>query len=299
MTFANEIQQATSKFSPYLDAESEWTGSEFVYRTLKPTAWVVNNTRGGTTPTRESEASFRRVSADKLEPEEGIIFPEWDDELLDRVSSPKSREMENMKMGFERGLDDLMISKLFAPVYVGTQANQHSTQLAFPVGNTVPVNYGTPAAPTAGSDQPLTPWKIMRAKSMMAQMEVNLDSEELVLALSPTEIDEDLPYYVSTAGNETWANHIGRWLDSYQSGAPTKLMGCSVIVTNRLQVTSGVRNCALWTRSSFVRSAYMNVKTSMDKLPKDKMALQLWSSAMVGIGRRTDEGVIKIPCYHA
>ena len=298
MTFAQEVQQSVSKFSPFLDADSQWTGKQFVYRDLSKTNWVVNNSRGGTTPTRESTASFRSVFSDKLEPEEGIIFPDWDDELLDRVSSPKSAEMEAMKMGFERALDDLTISRLFSDVYVGTEANGHTTAKAFPTANILPVNYGTPVAPTAGSNQPLTPWKIIRAKKMIEMADVDLDREELLLAISPEEV-EDLIYYVSTAPNELWATIVGDWLKAYQSGNTlAKLMGCTVIRSNRLTVSSGIRTCALYCRSAFVRSAYMDVKSSFDKLPREKHAMQLWSSARVGIGRRRDEGVIQIPCAH-
>lgn len=299
MNFAQVVQQAASKFSPYLDPDSQWTGKQFVYRDLSKTNWIVNNARGGTTPSRETEASFRSVFADKLEPESGIVFPEWDDELLDRVSSPKSPEQEAMRMGFERALDDLTLSKLFADVYVGTDANQHGTAQAFPSGNVVAVNYGTPAAPTAGSDQPMTPWKIIRAKKLMEEANVDLDREELILALSPQEI-EDLTYYVSVAANELWAKVVGDWLQEHQKGNKVaKLMGCTVITTTRMTVSSGVRNCALYCRSAFVRSAYMNVKSSMSVLPREKNAMLLWSSAMVGVGRRTDEKVIKLPCYHA
>lgn len=299
MNFAQEVQQATSRFSPFLDPDSQWTGKQFVYRDLSGTNWIVNNSRGGTTPSRETQASFRSVFADKLEPESGIIFPEWDDEMLDRVSSPKSAEQQAMRMGFERALDDLTLTKLFGDVYVGSDSNGHGTAQAFPTGNTVAVNYGTPAAPTAGSDQPMTPWKIIRAKKMIEEANVDLDREELILALSPEEI-EDLTYYASTATNELWATVIGDWLKEHQKGnSVAKLMGCSVIKSTRFTESSGVRNCALYCRSAFVRSAYMNVKSSMSILPREKNAMLLWSSAMVGIGRRHDEKVIKIPCYHA
>lgn len=285
---------------PKTSTDARWTGKQFVVRDTPPIPWGINNSRGGTTASRESVASYRSFFADKVEPLENLTFYDWDDELLDSISSPKSTEMENMKAGFNRVCDELVITRLFSDVYVGTQANGHNTAKAFPTANIVPVNYISPdVAP--GANQPLSPWKIKRGIKMMKQMNVNIDSEELILVISPDEV-EDLEVFAKNATTDMWAKHVGDWINAYYSGKSNefKLLGCTVQVSNLLTAnSSGIRNCALYAKSGILRSGFVNVKTSMDRLPEKKNAMLLQGSAMVGIGRRHDEKVIQIPAYHA
>lgn len=294
--FNHAIQQSESKFRGMTDSEGRWTGKQFIFRDLSKNTWTRNDTRGGTTVARETQASFRSTFKKKVEAE-AIEFYEWDEELLAQIVHPKSSEMEAMRMGYERAFDDLMIEAQFEDSYGG--ADPHITAQVFPASQVLAVNYGTPAAPTAGTDQPMTPWKIIRAKKMLTEVDIDLDREEVCISMSPTEV-EDLIYYVSTAPNEVWAKVIGAWLDQYQTGNRlAKLLGCTPIITTRMSVSSGVRNCAVFCRSAFVKSATEDVKSSLDRIPQDKNKLLLQGSAMVGVARRYDEKIIKVPCYHA
>lgn len=294
--FEQAIQQSESKFRAMVDPSAKWTGKEFVFRDLTKNNWTRNDTRGGTTVARETLASFRKTYKKKVEAE-AIEFYEWDQELLDSIVHPKSEELQALLSGYERAFDDLVIEAAFEDSLGGVEP--HNTATAFPSSQIIPVNYGTPAAPTAGSDQPMTPWKLTRARKMFEENDIDLTREEACIALSPAEI-EDLTWYVSTAPTDMWAKIVGEWLNQYHSGnLKAKLMGFTPIVSNRLTVASGVRKCIAFCRSGFVKSAAEEVKTSMDRIPTDKNKLLLQGSAMVGIARRWDEKVVQIPCYHA
>jgi hypothetical protein len=293
--FNHAIQQMESKFRGMVDPDARWQAKQYVFRDLSKNTWTRNDTRGGVTTARESLASFRSTFKKKVEAE-AIEFYEWDEELLAQIVHPKSTEIEAMRAGYERAFDDLTIEAAFEDSFGGP--DPHVTSQPFPAAQAVAVNYGTPAAPVAGSDQPMTPWKLFRARKMFEEAEVDLDREEACIALSPAEI-EDLTYYVSTAPSDVWAKIVGGWLEQYHNGnRGAKLMGFSPIITNRLLVSASTRNCVAFCRSGFVKSATEEVKVSMDRIPDQRNKLLLQGSAMVGIARRHDEKIIKIPCYH-
>lgn len=301
--FEHVVQQSESKFRGMIDSDARWTGKNFVFRDLSTNNWTRNDSRGGTTVARESQASFRQCFKKKVEAE-AIEFYDWDEELLAQIVHPKSAEMEAMRKGYERAFDDLCIEACLEDAYGGPEP--HVTTITFPNSQVIPVNFGTPAAPVAGSNQPLTPWKIMRARRMFEDLNIDLASEEACIAISAAEL-EDLSVYISTAPNDTWAKVVGSWLESYQKGDKSaKLFGFTPIVTTRLSTTTTgatsssytIRNCVAFLRAGLVKSAAEQVKSSLDRIPTEKNKLLLQGSAMVGIGRRRDEKVIKIPCEH-
>ncbi len=294
--FKHVIQQKESRFMGMQDANARWTGKEFIFRDLSKNNWTRNDSRGGDTMGRESQTSFRKVYKKKVEPE-AIWFYEWDKELLDNVVLPTSEEMQAMDYGFQRIYDDLSIEAAFEDSYGGVEP--YNTAQVFPTSQVVPVNYGTPQAPTALSDLGMTPWKLTRANAMFDKLDLDMENEEKCIALSPDEID-DLVYYSSTFSQSFWGQVVGEWVKEWNKGnRAAQLMGFRVIKTNRLTVASGVRSCIAFCRSGFVKSATTDIKMTIDRIPEKKNALLLQGSAMVGIGRRYDEKVIKIPCYHA
>lgn len=295
LTFEQVIQQEESRFMGMQDAQARWTGKEYVFRDLSKNNWVRNDARGGATLGRESQFSFRKTYKKKVEAE-AIWFYEWDKELLDNIALPTSEEMTAMKSGFNRIYDDLSIQAAFEDSLGGV--DPYNTATPFPTSQIVPVNYGTPQAPTAGSNQGMTPWKLERARQLFDTADIDMDKEEACIALSPVEI-EDLVYFSSTFSQSFWGQVVGDWVKQWHMGNKVaKLMGFTVIKSNRLSVTSGIRDCIAFCRSGFVKSATTDIKMTIDRVPDQKNALLLQGSAMVGISRRWDEKVIKVPCAH-
>ena len=301
--FEQAIQQTDSKFRGMVDADARWTGKQYVFRDLTTNVWSRSDTRGGTTVARESQASFRSCFQKKVEAE-AIEFYEWDQELLAQIVHPKSGEIEAMRAGYERAFDDLCIEAATEDSYGGP--DPHVTAQPFPTSQILSVAYGTPAAPVAGSNQPLTPWKIMKCRTLFEEQNIDLSKEEVCLSLAPRDI-EMLQYYVSLASTEFWARVLGAWLEQYHAGnLKAKLFGFTPIITTRIPTTTTgatsssyyIRKCVAFCRSAFVKSAAEVVKSSMDRIPQDKNKLLLQGSAMVGVGRRKDEKVIQIPCEY-
>lgn len=289
--FSQEIQQRESRFKGNGMAEGRWTGKEFIFRDLSQNNWIRSDTRGGTTVARESRASFRKTYLKKIEAE-AIEFYEWDEELLAQIVSPKSAENEAMMMGYERAVDDLYIEACYEDSLGG--ADPFNTAQPFPPSQKIAVDYNTPAAAPAGS-KPMTSWKLRLAETMFLNLNLDLEREDVCIAMSPTEA-LDLLVEASSAPNTPWAQQFMAW----DANKKSKLFGIfRVIMTTRLPVLAGVRTCVAFLESGFVRSAAMDIKSSMDRIAAEKNKLLLQGSAMIGIARRYDEKFIWIPCYHA
>jgi len=291
--FAHQIQQTESRFKMAGVLDSSWTAKEKIYRDLSKNTWRRDESRFGDTVARESEASFRKAFKKKIVAEP-IKFDQWDKELLDRIVLPTSEEQQSMRYGYERALDDLFIEACTEDAYGGS--DPYTTAITFPNDQKLAVNETKSGA--SGANLGLTPWKLLRAKKRFEDLDINLDREEVCLAIRPQQ-ELELLTYVEAATNDIWAAMIADWYKQYQAGnTAVKLFGLfKVIKSTRLAVpSSDIVTCFAFCRSAFVMSPASEVKSSIDRIPEKNNMLLLQGSAMVGIGRRYDERILHIPC---
>jgi hypothetical protein len=292
--FAHQIQQTEGRFVNAGIIDPSWTAKEKVYRDLSQNTWVRDDTRFGATVARESLASFRKAWKKKIHAEP-IKFDQWDQALLDHIVLPSSQEMQAMMYGYERARDDLFIEACSEDALGGK--DPYNTAIPFPPSQVIPVNAVKPGA-TAGANLGLTIWKLLLAKQRFENLNINLDREEVCLAVSPDE-KLDLALTVEVSPNDVWANLIGDWFkEDARGNAQARLLGIfKVITTTRLPLpATDIRTCYAFCRSAFVVSPASEVKSSMDRVPTQRNMLLIQGSAMVGIGRRYDERIIAIPC---
>jgi hypothetical protein len=271
-----------------------WTSKEKVYRDLSANTWRRDDSRFGSTVARESAASFRKAFKKKIVAEP-IKFDQWDEALLDNIVLPKSEEMQAMMYGYERALDDLFIEACSEDAYGGPEP--YTTAVPFPASQIIAVNAVKPGA-TAGANLGMTIWKILLAKQRFENLNLNLDREEVCLAMSPDE-KLDLALVIESSPNDVWAQMIADWFKQDAAGnSQAKLLGLfKVITTTRLPLpTTDIRTCYAFCRSAFITSPASEVRSSMDRIPTENNMLLIQGSAMVGIGRRYDERIIAIPC---
>ncbi len=292
-TFAHSIQQTESRFKSAGVLDPSWTAKEKVYRDLSTNTWIRDDSRGGDTIGRESAASFRKAWKKKIV-SEAIKFYEWDRELLDRVVLPTSEEQQALRYGYERAVDDLFLEACTEDAYGGDEP--YTTAIPFPSSQQLAVNETKTGA--SGANLGLTPWKLLRAKKRFEDLNLNLDREEVCLAIRPQQ-ELELLAYVESASNDVWAAMIADWYKSYSMGNPSaKLFGLfKVIKTTRLTVpATDIVTCFAFCRSAFIMSPASEVKVSLDRIPEQRNMLLLQGSAMVGVSRRYDERIIQIPC---
>lgn len=292
-TFAHQIQQTEGKFKMAGVLDPSWTAKEKVYRDLSKNTWIRDESRFGDTVARETAASFRKAWKKKIVAEP-IKFAEWDRELLDRIVLPTSEEQQALRYGYERAVDDLFLEACTEDAYGGDEP--YTTAIPFPASQQLAVNETSTGA--SGANTGLTPWKLLRAKKRFEDLDINLDREEVCLAIRPQQ-EIELAKYIESASNDVWAGMIAEWYKSYSTGnANAKLFGIfKVIKSTRLTVpASDIVTCFAFCRSAFIMSPASEVKVSLDRIPEQRNMLLLQGSAMVGVSRRYDERIIQIPC---
>lgn len=292
-TFAHQIQQTEGKFKMAGVLDPSWTAKEKVYRDLSKNTWIRDESRFGDTVARETAASFRKAWKKKIVAEP-IKFAEWDQELLDRIVLPTSEEQQALRYGYERAVDDLFLEACTEDAYGGDEP--YTTAIPFPASQQLAVNETSTGA--SGANTGLTPWKLLRAKKRFEDLDINLDREEVCLAIRPQQ-EIELAKYIESASNDVWAGMIAEWYKSYSTGnTSAKLFGIfKVIKSTRLTVpASDIVTCFAFCRSAFIMSPASEVKVSLDRIPEQRNMLLLQGSAMVGVSRRYDERIIQIPC---
>lgn len=292
-TFAHQIQQTEGKFKMAGVLDPSWTAKEKVYRDLSKNTWIRDESRFGDTVARETAASFRKAWKKKIVAEP-IKFAEWDRELLDRIVLPTSEEQQALRYGYERAVDDLFLEACTEDAYGGDEP--YTTAIPFPASQQLAVNETSTGA--SGANTGLTPWKLLRAKKRFEDLDINLDREEVCLAIRPQQ-EIELAKYIESASNDVWAGMIAEWYKSYSTGnTSAKLFGIfKVIKSTRLTVpASDIVTCFAFCRSAFIMSPASEVKVSLDRIPEQRNMLLLQGSAMVGVSRRYDERIIQIPC---
>lgn len=285
-----ELQQRNQKFASAGRLESGWSAKEFVWTDLDTIeALETTGQRFGDSNPQDLGGGKRKGYQRNFDV--GVKRDQWDQKWLDASALPDSDVIMNMRAGLNRKLDDVFIEAAAADALTG--ADPYNTPLALPATSKVPVNYilgGT------GSNSGLTPYKILEATKRFEAAEVDLDTEELYLAITPQQ-KLDLVAFVVAAGNDVWAKVVGSWLSDREQGKITKLMGYNVIMSNRLtKVTStDVRTCVAFTKSAFKVSP-ITQRLEIDKLPTKRHALQIMSYVAFGAVRVKDEKTQLIYC---
>ena len=287
-----ELQQANQKFASAGTLESAWSSKEYVWTDLDiiEAAETTGQRFGDSNP---SDVGGGKRKGYQRQFEVGIKRDQWDNQWLNTQALPDSDIIMNMKAGLNRKMDSVFIEAATAASLGG--ADPFNTSIALPATSEIAVNYAlTGTATNIG----LTPYKILEAVKRFETAEVDVEQEELYLAISPRQ-KLDLVTFGASAPNDIWAKIVGQWLSDSQTGKPTKLMGFNTIISNRLFTTgpasTDVRTCVAFAKSAFKVSP-ISQRLEIDKLPTKRHALQIMSYAAFGAVRVKDEKVQVIYC---
>jgi hypothetical protein len=183
-----------------------------------------------------------------------------------------------------RKQDDVFIEAAMAQALGGPKP--YITAQANPEFMTIPVDWGKTAVNT-GVRSAMTIWKIQEAKRRMRVNDVDLDSELLCLAISP-DMEVAWMQYAQSATNDTFAKMISTYFENPSRG----LLGCKVIVTNKLTRSTisavPVQQALIFTKRAFKVNA-PSYEIKIDELPGERHATSLVAYAKVGVVRRWDE----------
>lgn len=290
--FLAAVQQNDSKFSAVTNIDPAWTAPQYTKRMADTQDWFVNNSRFGKNTAKEFEGGFRSGFKQNLDMRP-VKFDRNDQKLLDTIALPTGRVLQDAMAGLNRIKDDLFIDAALAPSLGGPRP--HITPTNFPASQVVPVNYVKPGT-AVGSNSGLHIWKILRAKTLFEKAFVDLDREELVLAISPDD-KTNLILSAEAAYSESWAKTVLAWFEKYEGGDRMhKLHGFQVITTTRLNVASNITSCLAFAKRAFCWAPVGGVQTHIDVLAESRHAIQVAAYAEFGVFRVFDEMVLELPC---
>lgn len=285
-TFEEGIQQTVSKFSDAGIIDSEWKADQVVYRSGAQVDFVeTTGQRGGDTQQAEWQAGFRSGFVRDFEC--GIQLDRNDARKLYTANLPTSEIQTEMQNAWHRKMDDVFVAAASALSLGGERP--YITPQALPSFMTIPVTWDKMTDP-ATTNSNLTVWKIEEALQRMAVNEVDLDREMTCIAISP-KMKQAWLYYAMTATNDVFAKMIGDWRMNPSNG----LMGCKVIVTNRLATVGGNVQALVFTKRGF-RLPPTSYEIKIDELPDRRHGLQIAAYAKTGCVRRYDELVQLVWC---
>lgn len=282
--WGHTVQQETALLADRVTVE-DFEGKENIYTDLSQVSFVRKRGRLQKTISQEATANKRKMTRQDFSCH--IIFDRGDNQLLGMLGEPTSEIQVEMRMAFQRSMDDGIIEAASGTVYGGV--DPYVTPITLPSAQKVAVDYvpsGTPA------NSGLTPDKLQASIKRFEDNTLNMEREEFVLAIGPKQ-KEDLFQYVKTAPSSAYAMMIGKWLNNPSE----KLFGYTVIVTTRLakNASTDVRTCLAWSRRG-IYAAPSKMEVMIDVLPDQEHARLISSYGQWGFMRRYEERVVEIYC---
>lgn len=290
--FNAAIQQEQQRFANVTNIDSEWTALTYTFKQRGLVEWLVNNQRFGKRPAVEFAGGFRTGFANNLEMIP-VKFDRKDRARLDTIALPTGPVIQDAMSGLNRLKDQLFIEAAVADSYGGDFP--HVTATVFPTGNVVPVDYTKPGVATASCG--LTIWKILRAKNLFRKTNINMDKEELVLAIGFDQV-EQLLLNSEAAANSAWAKTVLDWHSKFESGdTAAKLLGFTVITSSHVTTASSVRNCVAFCKRAFRWKPMGATETKIEEGSiEDRGQITIGGYSEMGVVREHDELVLKMPC---
>ena len=274
-----KFQQMGSRLRPTVRNESQKAEFDF-YDRIGPTDAIEVTSRHGDTPLVSTPHDRRRV---------GLRDFDWAD-LIDNkdkirmLADPTSSYVTNAVMALGRAMDDVIISAAFGTAYTGKTG---STSVTFPSGSEIAVNY-VESGSAANSN--LTIGKLRRARYLLDKAEATTEGQyDLYLVVDPSQIQSLLrTTEVTNSDYNTIKALVAGEIDTY--------MGFKFIKSNRLSVTSSVRECIAYERQGLLLATGMEITVDVGPRRDKRNSVQVYVCGSFGATRMWEEKVLRIKC---
>lgn len=208
------------------------------------------------------------------------IMDSFDDLRL--LSDPKSKYVQNAVFAAGRQMDRLLIAAMNGTAKTGKDG---STSVALPSAQKVAINFG------AASNASLTVAKLREARKILMAADVDLDAEQLYVAVSAKEQDSLLAeaQVISTDFN---ARPV------LVDGKITQFLGFNFVHTELLETSGGTtRFVNAWVKSGLHLGVWGDVMTDVDRR-KDLsgMPWQAYIKMTMGATRLEEQKFVQIAC---
>lgn len=229
----------------------------------------------------EYNATQRWVVTEKVMVPVAPALDEWDESLLDEITSPGSDIINAMTYGYNRIKEKKIIAAVESAVSIG--ANAPTSTEAFPSTNII--GHGS-----AG----LTFAKVAKIVRLAREQDVN--PAELTWVISPKD-EENLIVNVNEVRSKDYTK-----VAPIEGGSVvgSRWMGFTWIVSNQLTTDTSAHtvNCLVYGKQA-IRFNFGSRKSAIETRPDRNGAIQFRSSARMGGARAQDNGVFIVKNYYS
>lgn len=207
------------------------------------------------------------------------------EDKLRLLIDPSSQYVKTQAYALGRSQDDEIVAALFGNSLTGENG---TTSTAFPGGQQVGITVG------ASGNTGLNVKKLRAAKALFLAAEVNMDADELYIALDAKAHDDML--------GETQATNLD-YTDRpvLVSGRITSFMGFNFIHSERYPGAPSYQGTApanrlipAWCKSGMALGLWNDISTSVDKRPDKRNSWQVYTTGTFGATRLEEKRVVQI-----
>ena len=229
----------------------------------------------------EYNATQRWVVTEKVMVPVAPALDEWDESLLDEITSPGSDIINAMTYGYNRIKEKKIVSCIESAVSIG--ANAPTSTQAFPTANGI-------AHGSAG----LTFAKVAQIVRLAREQDVN--PAELTWVISA----KDEEYLIANVAEVRSKDYTKVAPIEGGSVVGSRWMGFTWIVSNQLttNTTDHTVNSLVYGKQA-IRFNFGSRKSAIEPRPDRNGAIQFRSSARMGGARAQDKGVFIVKNYYA
>ena len=229
----------------------------------------------------EYNATQRWVVTEKVMVPVAPALDEWDESLLDEITSPGSDIINAMTYGYNRIKEKKIVSCIESAVSIG--ANAPTSTQAFPTGNVI-------AHGSAG----LTFAKVANIVRLAREQDVN--PAELTWVISA----KDEEYLIANVAEVRSKDYTKVAPIEGGSVVGSRWMGFTWVVSNQLttNTTDHTVNSLVYGKQA-IRFNFGSRKSAIETRPDRNGAIQFRSSARMGGARAQDKGVFVVKNYYA
>jgi hypothetical protein len=205
-------------------------------------------------------------------------------DLLRTINDPRSKFVENAVAAMERAMDDEIIAAIFGTAKTGVDG---TTSTTFNTStNRVLSDFGSTGTPSG-----LTIGKLIEVRKKLMANEVDLDSEQIFMAISAAQ-------HANLLGQTQAINLDYQTHPVMENGKISSILGINFIHSERLPVVNtNERRCAIWVKSGMYLGRWMDRKVSVSQRNDiQSEPYQLYLMETIGSTRLDEKKVFEVLC---
>jgi hypothetical protein len=203
---------------------------------------------------------------------------------------PTSNLLQTHAAAIGRRVDQIILEGLRGAAYEGKRGE---TAVALPAAQKVGIQVGSGTTP---ADVGLNVKKLRAARTRLAKGHVDLDREEVFLALSADEHDALFDFVEATSAD--YQNWDSAQRPAFKDGKLTRFMGFTFVPFEELPENAGntIRYCMAWVKSAATLGIWSDIRTRMWN-DSSRQQTPVFCIDFAGDCRRTqDARVVEIAC---